>query len=88
MNKIVNYIQKVALSSMKYLMPAIQIFKIYTLCIDLKFFLQEAIREERKKRVVPAPREGLHVVIILPDGDRIGRYFDQDAFFQVGILIK
>ena len=54
---------------------------------NLKFFfffpLQQAIREARHKRVLKEDRSGWHVIVKMPNGERISRYIKKKSCYQV-----
>ena len=47
------------------------------------FSLQQAIREERHKRVLKEDRSGWQVIVKMPNGERISHYIKKKSCYQV-----
>ena len=47
------------------------------------FPLQQAIREARHKRVLKEDRSGWHVIVKMPNGERISHYIKKKSCYQV-----
>ena len=51
------------------------------------FPLQRAIREARHKRVLQEDKSGWHVIVKMPNGERISRYINKKSCYQVHMYL-